>query len=217
MCWPRRCSRSIPAPRSPSARPSRTASITTSPATRRSRRRISPPSRRACARSSPANAPFERQVWDRDEAIAFFEARGERYKAELIRDLPESETITLLQPGRLDRPLPRPAHARHRRRRHRLQAAEGGRGVLARRPPQPDAEPHLRHRLARPEASSTRICACWRRPRSATTGASARTWACSTSRRRRSAACSGTRRAGACTARRRPICAAGWTRPATRR
>ncbi len=45
------------------------------------------------------NAPFERQVWNRDEAIEFFEARGERYKAELIRDLPESETITLYKQG----------------------------------------------------------------------------------------------------------------------
>jgi threonyl-tRNA synthetase len=46
-----------------------------------------------------ANAAFERQVWDRDEAIAFFEARGESYKAELIRDLPGTETITLYKQG----------------------------------------------------------------------------------------------------------------------
>ncbi len=45
------------------------------------------------------NAPFERQVWDRDEAMRFFEARGEAYKAELIRDLPATETITLYQQG----------------------------------------------------------------------------------------------------------------------
>jgi threonyl-tRNA synthetase len=45
------------------------------------------------------NAPFARQVWDRDAAIAFFEGRGERFKAELIRDLPESETITLYTQG----------------------------------------------------------------------------------------------------------------------
>jgi threonyl-tRNA synthetase len=46
-----------------------------------------------------ANAAFTREVWDRDEAIAFFEARGERFKAELIRDLPESETITIYRQG----------------------------------------------------------------------------------------------------------------------
>ncbi|GAC1347045.1 MAG: threonine--tRNA ligase [Acetobacteraceae bacterium] len=45
------------------------------------------------------NATFEREVWDRDEAIRFFEARGERYKAELIRDLPGSEVITLYKQG----------------------------------------------------------------------------------------------------------------------
>ncbi len=55
--------------------------------------------------------------------------------------------------GRLDRPVPRPAHARHRRCRPRFQADEGGRRLLARRSPQRDAEPHLRHRLARPEGA----------------------------------------------------------------
>ena len=45
------------------------------------------------------NAAFERQVWDRDEAIAFFETRGERYKAELIRDLGADQTITLYKQG----------------------------------------------------------------------------------------------------------------------
>ena len=45
------------------------------------------------------NAPFEREVRDRDDAIRFFEARGEAYKAELIRDLPETETITLYKQG----------------------------------------------------------------------------------------------------------------------
>ncbi len=45
------------------------------------------------------NAGFECEVWAREDAIAFFEARGERYKAELIRDLPASETITLYRQG----------------------------------------------------------------------------------------------------------------------
>ncbi|NVN44732.1 threonine--tRNA ligase [Asaia siamensis] len=46
-----------------------------------------------------ANAPFEREEWDRDAAIAFFEEKGERFKAELIRDLPESETISIYRQG----------------------------------------------------------------------------------------------------------------------
>ena len=45
------------------------------------------------------NAPFEREVWDRDEAIKFFEDKGEAYKAELIRDLPDAETITVYKQG----------------------------------------------------------------------------------------------------------------------
>ncbi|MBB2166983.1 threonine--tRNA ligase [Gluconacetobacter aggeris] len=46
-----------------------------------------------------ANAPFEREEWPREEAIRFFEAKGERFKAELIRDLPESETISIYRQG----------------------------------------------------------------------------------------------------------------------
>ena len=45
------------------------------------------------------NAPFERQVMDRDEAIAFFQAKGEKYKAQLIQDLPNTEVITLYKQG----------------------------------------------------------------------------------------------------------------------
>ncbi|MFK5036990.1 threonine--tRNA ligase, partial [Klebsiella pneumoniae] len=40
-----------------------------------------------------------REVWARDEAIAHFESIGERYKAEIIRDLPEGETITVYRQG----------------------------------------------------------------------------------------------------------------------
>jgi threonyl-tRNA synthetase len=46
-----------------------------------------------------ANAPFTREVWPRDTAIDFFESRGERFKAELIRDLPDAETITIYRQG----------------------------------------------------------------------------------------------------------------------
>jgi len=35
-----------------------------------------------------ANAPFTREVLSRENAIALFEGKGERFKAELIRDLP---------------------------------------------------------------------------------------------------------------------------------
>ena len=45
------------------------------------------------------NAAFERSVLPREDAIAFFQDKGETYKAELIRDLPASETITLYRQG----------------------------------------------------------------------------------------------------------------------
>lgn len=40
-----------------------------------------------------------REVWDRTEAIAHFESIGEKYKAEIIRDLPGTETITVYRQG----------------------------------------------------------------------------------------------------------------------
>lgn len=45
------------------------------------------------------NKAFIRQVMPRDEAIQHFEKIGEHYKAELIRDLPETETISVYQQG----------------------------------------------------------------------------------------------------------------------
>jgi threonyl-tRNA synthetase len=42
---------------------------------------------------------FVREVWPREVAIRFFEDRGERFKAELIRDLPESEPISIYRQG----------------------------------------------------------------------------------------------------------------------
>ena len=46
-----------------------------------------------------ANAPFERIVTTRHDAIALFEAKGEKYKVQLIQDLPQGETITLYKQG----------------------------------------------------------------------------------------------------------------------
>jgi threonyl-tRNA synthetase len=42
---------------------------------------------------------FEREVWDRNDAIRHFEGIGERYKAEIIRDLPEGEPISIYRQG----------------------------------------------------------------------------------------------------------------------
>ena len=40
-----------------------------------------------------------REEWNRDEAIKFFEVKGEKYKAELIRDLPADQVITVYSQG----------------------------------------------------------------------------------------------------------------------
>ena len=46
-----------------------------------------------------ANAPFVRSVVDRTDGIKFFVDKGEKYKAQLIQDLPSGETITLYSQG----------------------------------------------------------------------------------------------------------------------
>lgn len=43
--------------------------------------------------------PVERFELSRDEAVEFFEKKGEHYKAEIIRDIPSDETLSLYQQG----------------------------------------------------------------------------------------------------------------------
>ncbi len=44
-------------------------------------------------------SPFTREVWARDEAIKYFKNKGENFKAELIQDLPETESIKIYKQG----------------------------------------------------------------------------------------------------------------------
>jgi threonyl-tRNA synthetase len=46
-----------------------------------------------------ADLPLSRRELPRDEAIAYFEQLGESYKAELIRAIPEGETVSLYRQG----------------------------------------------------------------------------------------------------------------------
>ena len=46
-----------------------------------------------------ADLPTRREVWPREKAIAHFEQIGEHYKAELIRDLPAGEEISIYAHG----------------------------------------------------------------------------------------------------------------------
>jgi threonyl-tRNA synthetase len=45
------------------------------------------------------NEEIIREVWDRNDAIEYFKGIGEAYKAEIISDLPENETITVYRQG----------------------------------------------------------------------------------------------------------------------
>ena len=45
------------------------------------------------------NLKIERSEMDRDEAVAFFKAKGEHYKAEIIESIPAGETLSLYQQG----------------------------------------------------------------------------------------------------------------------
>src|SRR3954464_10607745 len=45
------------------------------------------------------DAPVERKVMSRDEAVAFFQSIGEKYKAEIIASIPAKEAISLYGQG----------------------------------------------------------------------------------------------------------------------
>ena len=53
----------------------------------------------AMAKIIARDSPFTREEWDRSEAIEFFKEKGEQYKAQIIEDLPESETISVYRQG----------------------------------------------------------------------------------------------------------------------
>ncbi len=46
-----------------------------------------------------ANAPFTRKVVAREDAIAYFQMKGEEFKVQLIRDLPADQDITIYHQG----------------------------------------------------------------------------------------------------------------------
>jgi len=45
------------------------------------------------------NEDIRREVWDRDEAVSFFLKEGEEFKAEIIRDLPADQEVSLYRQG----------------------------------------------------------------------------------------------------------------------
>ncbi|HEY5719252.1 MAG TPA: threonine--tRNA ligase, partial [Gammaproteobacteria bacterium] len=51
------------------------------------------------AELAAAAIPVAREEWARDAAVAFFEGLGEAYKAEIIRDIPADQTLSLYRQG----------------------------------------------------------------------------------------------------------------------
>ncbi len=45
------------------------------------------------------NRPFTKEIWSRDEAKAFFAAKGEQYKVELVDAIPADQTIKIYKQG----------------------------------------------------------------------------------------------------------------------
>ena len=91
-----------------------------------------------------ADLPFVREEVSRDAARARFDAMGERFKLELLDAIPGGRAGHALSPGRVVRPVPRPARAVDRPDR-RLQADQGRGLLLARRRQERAAAADLRH------------------------------------------------------------------------
>ena len=47
-----------------------------------------------------SETPFEREVWDRKDAVKYFTDLGELYKAEIINDLPDNEEVSIYKQGK---------------------------------------------------------------------------------------------------------------------
>ena len=90
------------------------------------------------------------------------QGEGREFQGRAGRRHPAGREPENLPAGRLVRSVPRPAHDLDRQDRQRLQAAEGGGRLLARRFQQPDADPHLRHGL-RQAGGARRLSASARR------------------------------------------------------
>ena len=90
-----------------------------------------------------ARDPVRPEVWSREDALHFYGNTNEPYKVELIEHPPRrADPDVLARP--LAGPVPGPSSATYRPGSGgRLQADVGGRGLLARRQPQPDAAAHL--------------------------------------------------------------------------
>jgi threonyl-tRNA synthetase len=138
--------------------------------------------RRVIARDEP----LVREVWTRDRLIDYFKEVGETFKAEWAAEKSPDEVLTVYRSGPREDSWLDMCRGPHLASTGKLdpQAFKLTRvsgGLLARRPEERDAEPHLRHRLAEQEAARRAPPAAGGRRPSATTASLGRRWTCSTS------------------------------------
>ncbi len=137
-----------------------------------------------------------REVWNRDEAIAMFEAKGETFQGRADPRPAGGRDDHRLPDGRHWKPTCAAARTSPSTKfgGQGLQPDQAGRRLLARRPPQSAAAAHLRHGLGQPGRPG-RLPAARRGGREAGITASwAARWSSSTCRKRAGAWCSGTPR-----------------------
>lgn len=122
---------------------------------------------------------IERIVMPRNEAIKFFKDKGEHYKAEIIEDLPESETISLYRQGDFT-DLCRGPHVPSTGKIGNAFKLTKVAGAYWRG----DSTKEMLQRIyatAWADKKSWKLtCKCWKKLPNATTANSARKWICST-------------------------------------
>ena len=109
------------------------------------------------------------------------EEKGEPYKVELIRDLPEDAHISFYRQGDFTDLCAGP-HLPSTGKVKAFKLTSMRRRLLARQRKEQDAPAHLRHRLHRQGRAGRLSGHALRRPRSATTASWAASWICSTIR-----------------------------------
>jgi threonyl-tRNA synthetase len=162
------------------------------------------------------NEKIQREVWDRDEAVAFFLEKGEEFKAEIIRELPADQEVSLYRQGEFIDLCRGP---------HLPSTSKLGDGFKLMK---------VAGAYWRGDANNAQLQriygTAWRDKKELNAHLkqleeaekrdhrnSPGKWACSISSRKRWAACSGTRRAGACARTWKTTSAARWKKAAIRK
>jgi hypothetical protein len=99
------------------------------------------------------NQVFEKSIKTREEARAYFEGKGQKFKVERLGTFPEGEAISFYQNGEFVDLCARPARDAHGQR-EGVQAAPRRERLLPRQREEPAVAAHLRHGLQEQGRSS---------------------------------------------------------------